>query len=236
MPTFHAVKVKVWALVALVSILSIGISACEGSNHFGKENTVQLTQEEEILPSDIELAKDSDMQELLTLRDAVVLKIVSARPDMAKLKLAVQEKNEAEIIRLMGYTQEEVVEWHRKMKASVSTLLQKYPALGQKIRTEQSCTNCNTTKFFDNFDQIAYLTIANRAEQQGQSGSNSKVGATLQDCQWKPYFSQLLVCGYSIGYLTAVSPPIAVILYGACAYDAICSYCQGNRTAHALCN
>ena len=66
--TFHAVKVKVWALVALVSILSIGISACEGSNHFGKENTVQLTQEEEILPSDIELAKDSDMQELLTLR------------------------------------------------------------------------------------------------------------------------------------------------------------------------
>ncbi|MCU0426455.1 MAG: hypothetical protein MUF71_12600, partial [Candidatus Kapabacteria bacterium] len=88
-----------------------------------------------------------------------------------------------------------------------------------------------TVKFIDNFDEIAYTTIVNKA-------SKAKSGASLQEygnCQWGPYLSQLVTCGYTIGYLSALSLPVGTLLYGACAYDAICSYCSNTRVAHSIC-
>jgi hypothetical protein len=99
------------------------------------------------LATEVDLSSDKDVIELMNLRDEVVLKIIANKPDMQRLKLAVQEKDDQEIMKLLNYDQKELEDWHEKMKHSVQNLLKKYPSLEKQIKNQPTCTDCNVVKF-----------------------------------------------------------------------------------------
>lgn len=152
------------------------------------------------------LLLDSDVQELISVRDEMMQRAIDSQLTPAELKAAFDAGDEDQIALALGYSTADLKSLNYRLDRARAGVLKKFPEVEAIVASSppSSCginpqsASCGAERFFDNFS----IYEENRARP--------------MSCSWAAYIAALAVC-------TLAGP----IWYWVCAFAALCSFCRG---------
>jgi len=200
-------KLTFLAVVALLAVSFAGCSKNEGMNEFS------------LVEYDIILKEDTNVQELLAIRDEMIARVIENGASGIEMSEIVKTNDLKRFALILGYTEEELSDLGTRIAFLGGEIQNTYPDLITLAESQiEKCPGCDFETIAQKWDQT--LMKHNEADVFYGDGEN---GIPLPDpsqkgvsCQWVPYTASLALC-------TATGP----VLYWACAVVAVCSFCAG---------
>lgn len=145
------------------------------------------------------MERDPDVRTLITVRDEITMRVLGlgVRPD--ELISAYQAGDEERIIDLLGYSHREISDFRDRLNSARNAVMDRYPQIERMIQESPPPT----------YGAYDFSFIENLME----------TGPNVMDhpnCRVVPYVAALAVCSLA-----------GPVLYWACAFVALCSFCSG---------
>lgn len=213
-------------LIAGVVLLSLLFSGCGE-----KEEVVTPPIDNEVVTptdggSEIALQTDADIQELISIRDDMVVRILESNLSGRELAEIIKNNDEKRFASLLGYSPEEMRDLERRILRLAERVRMNHPELKGMEKTKP-CPDCGIESVVENWDRFRLEAGIDRPRYGDDPNAipvppdPKKKGVS---CTWLPYAASLLVC-------TSMGP----ILYWACAIVATCTFCSGGWVS-VICN
>jgi|GEM_PF-2487919 hypothetical protein len=160
-----------------------------------------------------ELAASAEVQELLSMLEGVAGRLAArgiAPSDLARLQASKSASVEA-----LGWTAEEAELFQARLEALRDTLLARYPELRALVQ-EPAAAPCGAAapRLSDDATEIPVDPPVK--------------GSKHVTCKWGPFVIALLTCANA-----AIAAGGNIGMYFICAYEALCSFCEGGWVTSA---
>ncbi len=166
------------------------------------------------------LASSEDFRELRLIHKEIETRVLSTGAPPDELREAYRKGDEKEIIKLMGFTEDEMSGLAVRLKHARNNLIEVFPEIRLAIENESECINCEddraekVDKFFSKFD---YYT--KRGDTRPSPFPLPTAGEVTTQAETGCQYLQYTIC---LGLCTLAGP----IIYWPCAYLCYCTYCS----------
>ena len=191
------------------------LSGCGEREEINSPSTVEY---------ELRLKEDVNIKELLSIRDEMIEKVIKSGVSGTEMADIVERNDTKGFAEILGCTDEEMADLGRRIEYLGDVIREKYPELQEMAGIQpEECPKCEFRTITEKWDND--IETRKEADEFYTDGEENQIplpdpsqkGVT---CQWVQYSAALILC-------TTAGP----VLYWACAYIAVCTFCSGGWTS-----
>lgn len=126
--------------------------------------------------------------------------------------LAYENNNDEYFSLLLGYNEQQIQKIKKRILSLNKRIIERYPSIKEQVMVQQKqkCNSCDFNKLIANWDEMV-LKYNNQHRR--------KLAVDPAICEMVPLVVGIVVCAATAG--------ASVLLYAACTYVVVCSFCEG---------
>lgn len=199
---------RIISIIVIGSFITTVVGSCSKDTSLSPEKKKSRVDEnyEEILKS------DPEVNELVEIGTKIIKQAMANEVSATELQIVYDNRDDKYFGILLGYEKSEMERIRERVSCLSNIISKRYPELVTQIKEKQKnkCSTCDFNKLISNWDRIVTKY---------DNQYRRKLAIDPAVCQMAPLAIGILVCAATAG--------ASIILYAACTYVVVCSFCEG---------